>query len=109
MKNYISFAILLELVKQKWVKASYISEKYEISTRSVYRYLNELESAGIPTRTKQGKNGGLGIDDNFILNTITLNENERKYLKEQLEYIISIKKNNYDIQLCNLLIEKLKL
>ncbi|MBQ3213688.1 MAG: HTH domain-containing protein, partial [Clostridia bacterium] len=62
MKQYISFAILLELLRKQKVTAKYLSQKFEISVRSVYRYLNELESAGIPTFTIVGKNGGIGIE-----------------------------------------------
>lgn len=109
MKTYLSFAILLDLIKHKFVTARYLSQKYEVSIRSVYRYLNELESAGISTYTKPGKNGGIGIEDNFLLNTISLQENERKYLKQQLEFIINLKKTDYDEQLCHQLIKKLNL
>lgn len=109
MKTYISFAILLELIKNKFVTASYLAQKYEVSTRTIYRYLNELESAGIKTVTKVGKNGGIGIEDNFLINSVSLNKNEKEYLKEQLLFIISLKRREYDEQLCNLLINKLGL
>ena len=109
MKTYLSFAILLELIKHPYITAKYLSQKYELSTRTVYRYLNELESAGISTTSKLGRNGGIGINSNFLLNTIMLNENEKKYLKEQLLYIINLKKQPYDEQLCNQLINKLGL
>ena len=108
MKTYLSFAILLDLVKHKFVTSEYLAKKYEISIRTVYRYLDELESAGVLTKTKPGRNGGVGIEDNFLLSTILLNENEKKYLKEQLLYIISLNKADCDEQLCNALIEKLK-
>ena len=84
MKQYLSISILLELVKKQKVTAKYLANKFEISTRSVYRYLNELESAGIPTFTTPGKNGGVGIQKNFILNTILLTESDKLYLKQAL-------------------------
>ena len=101
--------ILIELIKYKQITDKYISQKFEISIRSVYRYLNELESAGIPTYSKQGRNGGIGLEDTFLLNTISLQENERKYLKEQLLFIKNLKKTNCDEQLCLELIKKLNL
>ena len=109
MKTYVTLAILLDLIKHKFLPAKYLSQKYELSVRSIYRYLSELESAGVPTYTKPGKNGGIGVEDNFLLNTICLSENERKYLKNQLVYIISIKKSDCDEQLCEELIRKLNL
>ena len=109
MKNYISFALLLELIKHKRVKASYLAQKFELSTRTIYRYLNELESAGIRTFSKQGRNGGIGLEENLILNTILLSDNEKQYLKKQLLYIIQLKKEPCDEQLCNIIINKLGL
>lgn len=84
MKQYISFAILLELLRKQKVTAKYLSQKFEISVRSVYRYLNELESAGIPTFTIVGKNGGIGIEKNFVLDSLILSEDEKYILKNCL-------------------------
>lgn len=84
MKQYLTFAILLELAKKQKVTAKYLANKFEISTRSVYRYLNELESAGIPTYTIVGKNGGIGIEKNFVLDRLMLNEEDKILLKQSL-------------------------
>ena len=84
MKQYLNFAILLELISKEFTTAKYLSQKFEISVRSVYRYLSELESAGIPTYTIQGKNGGIGIEKNFVLNSIILTETEKETLKNLL-------------------------
>ena len=62
MKYYIMIAILFELLQNNIVKTKDIATKYEISTRTIYRYLDSLESAGIPTITIVGKNGGVKID-----------------------------------------------
>lgn len=80
MKNYLTFAILLELSKHEYIPAKNLADKFEISTRSVYRYLNELESAGIPTFTKIGKNGGIGIKKTFALESLTLNDQDKDFL-----------------------------
>ena len=89
MKQYISLSILLELTKKEKVTAKYLSQKFEISVRSVYRYLNELESAGIPTFTQVGKNGGIGIEKNFVLDSLLLTSSEKDLLKSCLESINS--------------------
>lgn len=65
MRYYIMIAILFELLQNNIIKAKDIATKYEISTRTVYRYLDSLESAGIPTLTIVGKNGGIKIDPAF--------------------------------------------
>lgn len=85
MKQYLSFAILLELTKHEKTTANYLSKKFEISRRSVYRYLNELESAGIPTFTILGKNGGIGIEKNFALDSLLLTTEEKLILRQSLQ------------------------
>jgi predicted DNA-binding transcriptional regulator YafY len=55
MKRYLLLSIMLELLKKDRVKASELASKFEISTRTVYRYLNDLEIAGVPTVTYVGK------------------------------------------------------
>lgn len=80
MKLYLSFAILLELNKHDCVPAKQIAQKFEISTRSVYRYLLELESAGIPTFTRLGRGGGIGIEKNFALEGLFLTPSDKTFL-----------------------------
>ena len=84
MKCYLTFAIFLELVKKERVTAKYLAQKFELSTRTVYRYISELDSAGIPTVTKVGKNGGLSIQKNFVLDRLLLTKEELCHLKQSL-------------------------
>ena len=67
MKYEMMLKILFELLSKKSVQASYLAEKYEISVRSVYRYINSLDYAGIPIYTKRGNNGGFYIMENYKL------------------------------------------
>ncbi len=99
MKQYLSLSILLELTKKEKVTAKYLANKFEISTRSVYRYLDELESAGIPTYTQVGKNGGIGIEKNFVLDRIILNSQEKELLKNCLENINTENSKNLILKL----------
>lgn len=99
MKNYLTFAILLELGKRDKVSAKELAEKFEISPRSIYRYLNELESAGIPTYTKPGKNGGIGINKNFALESLLLNDFDKIFLKKVITSLnLPQEKKNYYIE-----------
>lgn len=84
MKKYLTFAILLELGKHDIVPAKVLADKFEISTRSVFRYLSELESAGIPTFSKLGKNGGVGLKKNFSLESLFLSESDKTFLKSAI-------------------------
>ncbi len=86
MKNYVMFSILFELIKKECVSAKYLSDKYEICTRTVYRYLDDLQCAGIPTFTKRGKNGGISLQKNFVLEKLVLTPEEQEYLKKCMDF-----------------------
>ncbi len=81
MKVYLIVSILLELLRHDKISASKLAEKFEVSVRTIYRYLDYLECAGIPTVTHLGKNGGIGIDKSFKLDTTVLTLDEKLYLK----------------------------
>ena len=76
MKFEIMIKILFELLSKKTVTASYLANKYEVSTRSIHRYVSTLEMAGVPIYTTRGKNGGFSIIDTFRLNSTFLTSKE---------------------------------
>ena len=55
------FGMLLSLLARPRT-AGELAEKYEMSTRSVYRYLDALEMGGVPLMRKQGRDGGFYLD-----------------------------------------------
>lgn len=65
MKFEIMIGILLELLSKKFVKATYLAEKFGVNVRSIYRYINELDYAGIPLYSVRGQNGGFAIVDTY--------------------------------------------
>lgn len=76
MKFEIMLSILFELLSKKTVSAKYLSEKYEVSTRSIYRYVSALEGAGVPLYSVQGKKGGFSIIDTYKLSSNFLTKEE---------------------------------
>lgn len=89
MKIYLAFAVLLELNKHHTIPAYKVADKFEVSTRTIFRYLNELESAGIPTFTKLGRNGGIGIEKNFSVESLFLSQSDKTYLRKAIEFLPS--------------------
>ena len=67
MKLEIIIDILFDLLSKKSVTALYLSQKYGVSTRSIYRYIACLENAGVPIYTTRGKYGGFSIIDTYRL------------------------------------------
>ena len=66
MKFTILLEILFELLAKRKVTAGYLSEKFSVSTRTVYRYIDVL-SLCVPVYVKQGREGGIYISDSYKL------------------------------------------
>lgn len=66
MKFTILIEMLFELLAKRKLTAKYFAEKYEISERTVYRYIDCLTFA-IPVYVKRGRDGGIFISDSYKL------------------------------------------
>ena len=66
MKFTILVEMLFDLLSKRKVTARYFAEKYEISERAVYRYLDCL-SLSVPVYVKCGREGGICISDSYKL------------------------------------------
>ena len=64
MKFAILVEMLFELLHKRKLTAAYFSEKFHLSPRTVYRYLDELATA-IPVQIKRGRNGGIQLSDHY--------------------------------------------
>ena len=73
----IIFGILLTLNRKKQVTAKYLSQKYDVSVRTIYRYISILDSNNIPITTKTGKNGGIILNNCVQLNNLCFTAAEK--------------------------------
>ena len=87
MKYEIMLGILLELLNKKTASASYLAEKFEVSIRSIYRYIHCIELAGVPIYTIRGANGGFGIVDTYKINSTFMTVNEFEQVIDALSAI----------------------
>lgn len=87
MKYEIMLKILFELLSKKCVKASYLADKFEVSVRSIHRYINCLELAGVPIYTLRGNNGGFAIVDTYKLSSTFLTVKEFEHTINTLSAI----------------------
>ncbi len=94
MKYEIMLRILFELMSKKSVKASYLAEKYEVSVRSIHRYINCLELAGVPIYTIRGNNGGFAIIDTFKFSSTFMTRQEFEQTINALSAITASVPNN---------------
>ena len=89
MKFEIMLGVLFELLSKKSVTAKYLAEKYEVSTRSIYRYVSSLEMAGIPLYTIRGNKGGFAIVDTYKLSSTFMTVSEFEHTISTLTAINS--------------------
>ena len=88
MKFTILLEILFDLLAKRKLTAAYLAEKYEISQRTVYRYI-DLLSMSVPIYIKRGRNGGICISDNYKLPVGFMTKEEYASAIEALEAMYS--------------------
>ncbi len=87
MKYQMMLKILFLLLARKKVSAKYIADRYEISLRTVYRYIDELSLADVPIYNIRGRNGGYAISDSYKIPANFLTEEESEKVIQTLTEI----------------------
>lgn len=85
MQNNRLFRILYYILERGKVTATELAEKFEVSVRTIYRDVDSLSSAGIPIYTMQGKGGGIGIVEDFVLRKSLLTAEEKEQIMVALQ------------------------
>lgn len=91
------FGIVYLLLDKKWVTAKYLADKFQVSTRTIYRDVDVLTLAGIPIYTNKGTGGGIGLLDHFTMSKAYLNEEEKKQMIMALEALKKTSTEEYDV------------
>ena len=86
------FKILYYLLDRKRATAPELAAEFEVSPRTIYRDVEALSSVGIPIYAEPGRNGGIYLLQNFILDRAILSENEKQ---EVLTAIQSLSATGY--------------
>ncbi len=89
MKFEILIKILFELLSKKIVKSTYLAEKYNVTVRTIYRYVNTLEYAGVPIYSTRGREGGISLVDSFRLSSTFMTKAEFQQVIDTLSAISS--------------------
>lgn len=74
------FEIVYILMKKKKVTAKELADRFEVSTRTIYRDIETLSGANIPIYASKGKDGGIGLLDEYVLNKTILSEEEQNQI-----------------------------
>lgn len=93
MKLDIEIGIIITLLNKGKTTYSELASKFDVSTRTICRYVSALDTAGIPIVTHTGKNGGIEILNTFKLNNMFFTVQEKMTLITACSYI-----NNIDMR-----------
>lgn len=70
--------ITMILLNKGTVTAGYLAERFGVSTRTIYRDIDELTLSGIPIYTNKGKGGGISLLENFSIDRTLLSSKEKE-------------------------------
>ena len=76
------------LMKRETVTAAELAERFEVSVRTIYRDMDTLSTAGIPIYAKKGRNGGICLTEQFVLNKMLITKEEQQ---EILSGLVSLR------------------
>lgn len=69
--------ITLLLLNRGTVTAREMADRFGVSTRTIYRDVDDLSSAGVPVFTSKGRSGGVSLLENYTFNRALVTEHER--------------------------------
>lgn len=74
------FEIVYMLLERKNITAKELADKFEVSTRTIYRDVEILSAAKIPVYAVKGKGGGIALLNDYVLNKSILSEEEQNQI-----------------------------
>ena len=81
------FKIVYYLLDKGQATAPELAEKFEVSVRTIYRDIDALSSAGIPVYAEAGRNGGIHLMNDFVLDQAVLSKEEKQEILTALQGI----------------------
>lgn len=74
------FEIVYILLERKTITAKELAERFEVSTRTIYRDIEILSQAKIPVYANKGNGGGIGLLEDYVLDKPVLSEEEQNQI-----------------------------
>lgn len=90
MKINRLFEIIYLLIEKESITARELAEKFEVSTRTIYRDVEILSSVGIPIYMTKGRGGGISLLPNYILDKTVLTDKERENILSSLRAVQTV-------------------
>lgn len=87
MRESRLFKIVYHLLDKGQSTAPELAERFEVSVRTIYRDIDALSAAGIPVYAETGRNGGIHLMHDFVLDKAILSEEEKQEILTALQSI----------------------
>ena len=87
------FEFVYILIDKKQTTASEMAERFGVSTRTIYRWLDALSVSGIPVYSQKGRGGGIAISEKYALDKTVLSEEERIAIVSSVKALNSLAGN----------------
>jgi len=81
------FEIIYILLEKPTVTSTELAQRFEVSTRTIYRDVETLSQCGIPIYMSKGKGGGISLLPDFILNKAVLTEQEKSEILSAMKAV----------------------
>ena len=101
MQNWVLYGIMMTLLIKKKASRRYLAEKYEVSERTISRYVDVLSEAGVPIYSLAGKEGGYAISDEYKMD-------KTLFSPEELRRIVTCVKAAPDDSIKSSVLDKLQ-
>ena len=88
------FELVYILIDKKQVTAKEMAERFGVSTRTVYRWVDALSVSGVPVYSLKGRGGGIAISEKYALDKTVLSEEERLAIVSSVKALNSLSGNN---------------
>lgn len=72
--------IVYLLMNKNTVTAAELAERFEVSVRTIYRDIDTLSMAGIPVYATKGRNGGIHLMEQFVLDKMLVSKKEQQQI-----------------------------
>lgn len=90
------FKIVYYLLDKGRATAPELAQNFEVSVRTIYRDIDALSEAGIPVYAETGRNGGIYLLNDFVLDKAVLSTEEKHEILSALQSM-GITQNNDEI------------
>ena len=87
------FELVYVLIDKKQVTAKEMAERFGVSTRTIYRWVDALSVSGVPIYSQNGRGGGIAISEKYALDTKVLSEEERLAIVSSVKALNSLSGN----------------